>query len=185
MYISFNIIFIIIATIIYVLIIKIKGYHENKIRLFFQTVMFIYIILTIGATQFPISFNQNLGVNIWDSISIIPFSNGLNIYSIYNIVFAVPFGIILPFLVHENKKVVTYCLLFGVIIEALQFLIAITIGGGYTYRYIEVEDIIYNSMGGLMGFAIFIMFSKIFNYFVKNKSKNTIYEYIYSTTSMR
>jgi glycopeptide antibiotics resistance protein len=69
-----------------------------------------------------------------------------------NLVWFVPFGILVPTLTKTRKGTIFYCFLLSLLIETLQYVF----GTGVS----EVEDLILNTLGGAMGYGIFKLFEK-------------------------
>jgi glycopeptide antibiotics resistance protein len=69
-----------------------------------------------------------------------------------NLVWFVPFGILVPTLTKARKGTIFYCFLISLLIETLQYVF----GTGVS----EVEDLILNTLGGAIGYGIFKLFEK-------------------------
>jgi glycopeptide antibiotics resistance protein len=72
-----------------------------------------------------------------------------------NLVWFVPFGILLPTLTKARLGTIFYCFLLSLLIETLQYVF----GTGVS----EVEDLILNTLGGAIGYGIFKIFEKVCN----------------------
>ncbi|WP_420488141.1 VanZ family protein [Gottfriedia acidiceleris] len=70
-------------------------------------------------------------------------------------------------------------LLIGVIIESLQGLIALL--NGFSDRVVDLNDVIFNFSGTLIGYCIFKLFSYLFRLSVKkaNLKLNSLLKHIY------
>lgn len=66
-----------------------------------------------------------------------------------NIIWFIPFGFLVPLLWNSGKKAILYTLFLSLIIESLQYIF----GTGVT----EIEDLILNTLGGAMGYWIFLL----------------------------
>lgn len=166
------IIFLVIYTIIF-LKMKIKKNKSNLIRLIYYT-FGVYIILIIGVTIFPIpiqpeeiAFNtmHDLGVrnnfipikttfdnlisDIQHDMGIAPFKQILG-----NIIMFIPIGFYIPIINNKKKfkEVVLAGFIFSVGIELTQFIINTIIG--YNYRSTDVDDIILNTLGAIIGYIL-------------------------------
>lgn len=165
---------IMISIIIYlviVVVLKLKYRKENLFFIFF-TIMYIYIIFVIKLTQFPIYItefqHQIIGPVKWGrDINLIPFKDAFNITSILNILMTIPFGFGLSFLIKRNfKKTVIAGAIFSFLIELTQLLVALIVG--YTFRKIDINDVIFNTLGVVMGYLIFMIFIRIVNFIFKH-----------------
>lgn len=169
------IIFIILASLI-----KIK-YKKDKYFFAFFIIFYIYIVFVISKTQFPI-YNTEFErlmigpVRLGSGINLIPFKGALNMTSILNIIMTVPFGFGLPFLIKKSiKKTVIAGMLFSFMLEMTQLIVALVVG--YSFRKIDINDVIFNTLGCLVGYLIFMLFIKVVNILFKN-SKDKLITYI-------
>lgn len=137
-------------------------------KIIFGSVIYIYIIIVLGLTLFPIPYQ---GTEFFEPIpnNFIPFSTitatlkaGITTTSIIqiagNILIAAPYGLILYLTMRKKKRIwiALLPLLFPIVIESLQFFIGLTIG--YNYRSVDIDDFILNTLGAYSG----ILFGKIF-----------------------
>jgi len=73
-----------------------------------------------------------------------------------NVLTLAPFGFLLPFAAPRLatwRRVALAAVLFPTAIELSQFLVSMTLG--YSYRVTEVDDVVLNAAGILLGFAVF------------------------------
>lgn len=96
----------------------------------------------------------------------IPFSSGIEISSILNIIFFMPFGFLLPTLWKEFRS------FLPTVLAGFLFSLIIEVGQLFTIRATDVDDLIMNTLGTALGFIIFKLASKIF----KNISSKTVFE---------
>ncbi|MDO5780115.1 MAG: VanZ family protein [Clostridium sp.] len=89
-------------------------------------------------------------------LNFIPFRSGVEISSILNIIFFIPFGFLLPTLWREFRK------LLPTVVAGFLFSSIIEVGQLFTIRATDVDDLIMNTLGSIFGFIIFKIFSKIF-----------------------
>jgi len=91
--------------------------------------------------------------------------------SLLNILLFLPFGFGLPFITNFRiKKTVVYGLFFSLTIEIMQLITGIL--AKTTFRIADINDIIFNVLGTLAGYILFILFMKIFlRIFHKSKIK--------------
>ncbi len=153
-----------------------KGNGKNPVlkKEIFLVVFIIYISIVLAATIVPAPFlsydnPRDPGLNF---IPVINTYNHLvgtlsepdgkqtrfaldNI--IGNIILFIPLGIFLPFLstkFRSIKIVAVFCFLSSMSIEATQLLMR----HFNTYRMVDIDDIILNTLGGIMGWLIFSKF---------------------------
>ncbi|WP_051280290.1 VanZ family protein [Anaerovorax odorimutans] len=191
MLVDFDILTVIIGFIIFIiiaLIFKLKLKREN-IYILFCFIMFLYILNVAKLTLFPFPiFSDWYEANLFESINLIPFDSILNKESLYNILMMMPLGFGLPFVSKINnwKKIIIAAIFSGLIIESLQFIIAITISKGFTFRFIDIDDIICNFIGTIIGFCILKVFSKAFLKLLKydNSSLDKFWDYIFNISGI-
>ena len=118
--------------------------------------MFVYLMMVIEKTLFPIEF-IDLEYNIWDRINLVPFSEGLTQNGILNIIMTVPFGFLIPCIYKDisAKRMLLLSAFIGVIIESLQLGIALI--AGFTFRIIDIDDVIFNFIGSIIGYGIYLL----------------------------
>ncbi|MGG1397627.1 VanZ family protein [Bacillus salipaludis] len=152
-------------------------------RLLIDVIFFIYLLCVLQVTIFPIPFQKeflrdylsSLGseprwhynfiplMSIVDAVkNIIAFQNyGLEFKNIGgNIVLLTPLGIYVHFIKRNLvfKKVLFIGFALSAIIELLQFLISLWLG--YSYRSFDVDDLILNTSGFLIGYKSFSLIKK-------------------------
>ncbi len=143
-----------------VFVIKRTKHEYRYLKCLFLIIFFIYLYFVIRITQFPILQTENmqevLGENIRASINLIPFKRILNVTSLYNIILTMPIGLLIPILNEKNmsrKSEIFMIILPGLMIEGGQLMQLAVIG--YTLRIIDIDDIICNSAGVCVGYAMF------------------------------
>lgn len=126
-----------------------------------------YLVFIASITLFPISFvgGASLGYNF------IPFANLIDIFVterlrtiiwlvVGNIVAFMPFGFLLSLI--RGKTSLIYILLatmlYSICIEFSQFLVGQLIG--YGYRHVDIDDVILNTLGGVLGYAMYKLMPK-------------------------
>ena len=131
----------------------------------------LYLGWVIGATLFPLpiraevlsleSAGQGVTVNLVPLASI---SETLRDGSVFaqvrviggNIVTLAPFGFLLPFVAPRFAtwgRMALAALLFPLAIESSQLAISLLLG--YSYRVTELDDVILNAVGILLGFSVY------------------------------
>lgn len=181
--------YIILAGVFLILIVLFMIYKIKTTIYFniFFILFYIYIFQLIKYTQFPIVYIPDLidRNSIMSQINYIPFSNITKspTNAFLNVILTMPFGFLLPFVkrIHSKKNILIWAIVLPVLIEGLQLIIALLTG--YTERIIDVNDIIFNFTGVILGFWIF----KRFIYFLKiilnenEWTKNNFLKYISNT----
>ncbi len=127
--------------------------------------VFSYTLLPLPLSQMSREAYKNHAV---DMINIIPLINGitnLNYYVlrewILNIIMLMPFGFLFPLAFkgqYDIKKIVLYSLIFSLMIELSQLLISyFWIGVGY--RTCDINDLLFNTIGGTAGYMVLLIIS--------------------------
>ncbi|MDC0705842.1 VanZ family protein [Priestia sp. AB] len=142
----------------------------------------------INLTQFPIYIDDDQrkafgGQNVWRDMNLIPLKHGFSMTSFYNILMTIPLGFGLPFIVKVSLKKVMYIgLVAGLLFEMGQLLTALY--AGYTFRFVDVDDVIFNFLGTLIGYLIlFKLFKAIVESFITKFSlkSNSMINHIRNT----
>lgn len=131
----------------------------------------IYMLNVIRYTFFPFPIHQQL-IELMRTtmderdmvrVNLIPFysqhySSIFQDKSNYlNVLMTVPYGILLPLLIPMNRKrMLLYALGIGVTIELLQGLFNLWLG--YTYRTVDINDVIFNFIGAMIGWELLRLF---------------------------
>ena len=146
--------------------------------------LFLYILSIISVVFLPIPVQQSLINSLRESpaeyqinaIQFIPLhtlrevifnSNYKSILrnAFLNMMMGVPLlfiiGLLNQKMIRNFKKVFIISLSFGSSIEVIQFIIGKSIG--YFYRNIDIDDIIFNAVGALTGYIIFLSYRKFLN----------------------
>ncbi|WP_068725550.1 VanZ family protein [Tepidibacillus decaturensis] len=160
----------------------------------FLSIFYIYLLYVLKYTIFPISISGSM-VEIFreelafsTGINIIPFNFDSINYLLskqvfYNILLSIPFGFGISYIISINrKKLIFFGIMFGIIIEGLQLLISLFLG--FPYRSIDVNDLILNFIGTIIGYKIFKIYSFLFIMSVKkfDIKLNTLLEYIHKVS---
>jgi glycopeptide antibiotics resistance protein len=83
--------------------------------------------------------------------------------SFLNILLMIPFGFGLPFIANlRMKRVVIIGVLFSIGIELLQFLTGLM--AGITFRVADINDVIFNTFGVVVGYVLFTGFMRIYRH---------------------
>jgi glycopeptide antibiotics resistance protein len=151
--------------------------RRELILLFFV----IYVVSVASITIIPLpEFKGN--VSIYRHINLVPFARSVkslanlsnntqasvtlitiseNFFG--NIIMFIPLGIFLPLLnnkYHSFKKVILTAALCSLSIESIQF-ISMSFG---IYRFVDIDDVILNTFGATIGFALYKRFVRRLSY---------------------
>jgi len=138
----------------------IKTKNNQVLFLVLSSVMCLYLFFVIKITQFPILageiYAEDLGGHYWRSINLIPFKGSFNLGSIQNIIMTMPLGFLVPLIrtkATSLKQIALVGILAGLIIEAMQLMQLLI--NTFTFRVIDVNDVLFNFCGVLIGFFCF------------------------------
>jgi glycopeptide antibiotics resistance protein len=170
---------------------------EKFTTILFSSLFYFYIVAVIGVTLFPLPITQEFiewrkGLSPLEN-NFIPFtflsesiarlSYNPNIPFDYfdyamaivlrqvggNILLGMPFGFLAPLVWKKRNtflKVLVAGFWFSFAIEASQFLISLWLG--YTYRITDVDDIILNCTGCMMGYLIYKACVPLYHFIMKS-----------------
>ncbi|MFK3937993.1 VanZ family protein [Alkalihalobacillus sp. NPDC078783] len=179
---DFNLTPIFIFLIIFISMVTILRVKRNKsfVYLMFWTVFYVYLVNVFKYTQFPmfiVDYPFGESVEPFNFELVNPFGYDLRT-TLLNILMFVPFGFGLSFIAKTSwVRILITSLVFTLIIETLQLMQHLLFAG--SDRIFDINDIIYNTLGGLLGYFLFKMFARLFNKFFKSKENpNTILGYI-------
>ena len=148
---------------------KIKWQHY-----LFGYFLILYLVISLkDIVGFPTlsDFERKvmLGVPIFDPVlNFIPLSSGIEISTILNIIFFMPFGFLLPTLWNKFRKFIP------TVFAGFIFSLIIEVGQLFTIRATDVDDLIMNTLGTILGFILFKILSIIFK---KLSNKTMVEEY--------
>ena len=137
-----------------------EGNGDSNLH-FLACVVYTFLITgMVSAAGIPSVIDFGFGIN-YLNFNFIPFAvNGVST-NVLNVIMFVPFGFMLPIMWNEFesfKKTVEVGFLFSLFIEITQI---------FNFRATDIDDLIMNTLGTIIGFGIYyILFVKIF----KNKS---------------
>lgn len=181
MLVDFDGLTIIIGVVIYVFLCAIiqKKCKKERIWYVFLSIMFVYFMGVIKITLFPIYLVKGWPSNIYKSFNFIPFRGGISITDLQNLIMTIPLGIGMSFITKINglKNSFLLGIITGITIETLQYLESF-LSKGFTTRIIDINDIIFNCLGTVLGFIILYGLSKIFLNIVKDHNLNIFWRYV-------
>jgi glycopeptide antibiotics resistance protein len=156
------------------------------VRIIFLWIFYACIVSIFSRTMLPFYFDESIrqivGQNVWSQINIIPFVlMGTEVLktSLLNILLFIPFGFLLPFVRKTRfREAFVAGLLLSISIEIFQFLSAFI--SGFTFRYIDINDILFNVLGASIGFGLFRLFARLFRKAVEKDllEHNALFAYL-------
>ncbi|WP_240371348.1 VanZ family protein [Anoxybacteroides rupiense] len=161
-------------------------FKKTNLYLIFFSLFYIYLCNVLNYTQFPIildpEMKKEIGQNVWRDANFIPF----NLHkedmktSLLNTLLTIPFGFGIPFIAKVNcKRIALLGVLLGICLECLQLIIALIVG--FTFKYVDMNDVLFNFSGAILGYGLFQAFMILFKAWIHklNIKLNPFLKYIY------
>ena len=149
---------ILLPCMLYVLI-QTKGFHRrtNFIHMTWVFIFLYYVYLVLETTGIGTIWEIGLypGMKLQEEINLIPFRDGISLSMILNVVMFMPLGFLLPLLWKEYQSLVRTAIIgfcFSCGIEFCQL---------FNRRVSDVDDLLMNTLGAILGWLIWIVFSRI------------------------
>lgn len=149
---------ILLPCMLYVLI-QTKGFHRrtNFIHMIWVFIFLYYVYLVLETTGIETIWEIGLypGMKLQEEINLIPFRDGISLSMILNVVMFMPLGFLLPLLWKEYQSLVRTAIIgfcFSCGIEFCQL---------FNRRVSDVDDLLMNTLGAILGWLIWIVFSRI------------------------
>ena len=149
---------ILLPCMLYVLI-QTKGFHRrtNFIHMIWVFIFLYYAYLVLETTGIGTIWEIGLypGMKLQEEINLIPFRDGISLSMILNVVMFMPLGFLLPLLWKEYQSLVRTAIIgfcFSCGIEFCQL---------FNRRVSDVDDLLMNTLGAILGWLIWIGFSRI------------------------
>lgn len=145
---------------------KKKKERSNRYLICFAA-FYAYLTFVVGYTILPLRLDSDIlgfytrEINLMSGINLIPFREMsvdylLSIQGIGNIALGIPFGFGLPFLVESDfRSILRRGLFFTFSIELVQLVISLSYG--FPYRTVDINDVMLNLSGVMIGFALFLL----------------------------
>ncbi len=143
--------------------------NKNPFQVFFAFVFGVYIINVVSVVVFPFPVGYDIS-NFKPNINLIPFDFGycdprgleLCIREIYqNILLTIPFGFGVNFIARiKPKNIFWLALVVGFTFEFVQLVISLLLRS--PFRAVDINDLILNAIGVLLGYGIFRIFGAIY-----------------------
>lgn len=151
-----------LLALIYFLIFYKKWSKKTKKVLVLNTLMYIYIVMVLFVTVMPFTFTLDCFFNLFMGLPNIAVFNDLILSRpgsireiILNIIMMMPFGFLYPIVKTKGVlKTVFMTFIFSLTIECFQLLSICAYGS----RSFDVTDLITNTIGGFVGYIIYIIF---------------------------
>ena len=149
---------ILLPCMLYVLI-QTQGFHRrtNFIHMIWVFIFLYYVYLVLETTGIGTIWEIGLypGMKLQEEINLIPFRDGISLSMILNVVMFMPLGFLLPLLWKEYQSLVRTAIIgfcFSCGIEFCQL---------FNRRVSDVDDLLMNTLGAILGWLIWIVFSRI------------------------
>lgn len=149
---------ILLPCMLYVLI-QTKGFHRrtNFIHMIWVFIFLYYVYFVLETTGIGTIWEIGLypGMKLQEEINLIPFRDGISLSMILNVVMFMPLGFLLPLLWKEYQSLVRTAIIgfcFSCGIEFCQL---------FNRRVSDVDDLLMNTLGAILGWLIWIVFSRI------------------------
>ena len=149
--------------------------------LFFFAVFWVYLLVLVSVTVFPIPVGMDGGFRfetVWQQIGHMYKYSGLNLIPLYfgncwdlpracaigiqeNILMTVPFGFGINFIARLRIRDFFWLAFgLGLVIETIQFAFDLILGGAY--RSVDANDVLFNGLGVWIGYGLFLVFAWLF-----------------------
>ena len=144
---------------------------KNFSYLFFFSVFWIYLIGVVSVVVFPIHVPDSditSSVSLHMNLALFGFSTCdflmLCLRNIYeNILLTIPFGFGISLIVQiKPKNILWLAMAVGLVCELLQLVISLIAHSGF--RIVDINDVIVNAVGVLLGYGIFRIFGWLYSY---------------------
>ena len=149
---------ILLPCMLYVLI-QTKGFHRrtNFIHMIWVFIFLYYVYLVLETTGIGTIWEIGLypGMKLQEEINLIPFRDGISLSMILNVEMFMPLGFLLPLLWKEYQSLVRTAIIgfcFSCGIEFCQL---------FNRRVSDVDDLLMNTLGAILGWLIWIVSSRI------------------------
>lgn len=140
-----------------------------------ETIFYIYIVFVFYFTLMPFIIPIpyiNTNYTFWN-LNLIPFNDFLQGHGgalkelILNITMMMPFGILIPFVYRKNFNItIKYTFIFSFLIEIFQLLSVRKLNS------CDITDLISNTLGGILGYLIYLIFNKLVRKILNKVFKN-------------
>ena len=155
------------------LLVILKQRKHSGWYIFCFAVFWVYLLVLLNATVFPLPEYRAISASDWQfwagftlsHVNLVPFNYGEFSYFGYvfpevvsNILMTVPFGFGLNFIAHFKARDFLWIgLALGLAIESAQ--LAVSLIWTVFYHVVDINDVILNALGVLLGYAFYRVFS--------------------------
>ncbi|HCJ40659.1 VanZ family protein [uncultured Ruminococcus sp.] len=159
---------------LYVLCLFKKWQSKGKYALLVNTTMYVYLSCVLLVTLMPIITSLPFIFNHPYNMYLVPFDDYLNGRGdtvrqiVLNVIMTVPFGFLFPLTQKEKNRTFQRTLLFTFLLSLSIELIQPLIDGG---RSCDITDLITNSVGGIIGFIIYVIFKPVTSFVFQRKNE--------------
>ncbi|MBU5336587.1 VanZ family protein [Intestinibacter bartlettii] len=190
------------ALVIYMILFLAIRKKTSKQKLFVGSMIYFISVFIIMMTLFPMPVDpvvlqnhRDLGLQYTNNI--VPFQMMYNIIksesiagAIYqiggNFIMLLPLGYLIPMVTDKKidlQKAILIMCCIALCIESTQFMIGQILN--FNYRCFDIDDIILNASGGILGYIMFTktypILNKVFNItYFENENKSTLNNILYS-----
>jgi len=160
-------------------------HRRGKIYLFVLSIFWIYLLVLISLTLFPIPLQSgNPSATLQQRIQFMQHVHALNLIPfnfdtcwefprsctnnlLGNILLTLPFGFGINFLFYPRlRDYLWMAIAIGLAIEGMQF--TLNLATASAYRTVDINDVLLNSLGTWIGYGLFLVFTWITKHFVKS-----------------
>jgi glycopeptide antibiotics resistance protein len=148
--------------------------RQGLVYMLFFTIFFVYVVVVLDRTLFQfqslivlkqfaphLMLNGQGDGNTLNLVPLVKLTHQDVETSLLNVLLMVPFGFGLPFITSLRfAGTVTAGVLVSVAIEVLQLVTGLI--GGVTFRLADVNDVIFNATGVVVGYGLFVEFVRVY-----------------------
>jgi glycopeptide antibiotics resistance protein len=162
--------------ILVVLLIILSRRKHNPSYLFCFSIFWVYLLVVLKETIFPIPLSGDMvevmreETAFMSGVNLIPLYFGpfastsiraIFVSSILNVILTVPFGFGVSFIAQvRTRNFFWLAIIVGLGIESIQLVISLALR--YPYRTIDVNDVLFNALGVLIGYGFFRFFAWLY-----------------------
>lgn len=149
---------------------------------FCAAILGIYLLFAVEQVFFPIRVIEPSGdlfeMGLRSSVNLVPLRFNFTelthivvLQILLNVLLTVPLGFGVNFVAHMSpRRILLLALAVGLGIEAIQFVIGVLLG--YLYRIIDVNDMLLNALGVLIGYGVFRLFAWLYRRAMRRMTKS-------------
>lgn len=125
-------------------------------------ILYVYMVMDVVGMGSIWEIGKYDSIIRWDEIKLIPFQSEGFLTYILNIIMLMPLGFLLP-LIWKKYRTISKTIIAGFFFSLL-----IELGQLFNRRSTEIDDVLMNVLGTILGFSIWLIFNRLF----KSKSKD-------------